>query len=82
RDEGITILFISHKLNEVRELAESVTVLRAGAVAGTEKLADVPDDAIMQMVMGHAVDIPERAHKHGAMKTVLDMKGVTTKAAD
>jgi len=82
RDEGITILFISHKLNEVRELAESVTVLRAGAVAGTEKLADVPDDAIMQMVMGHAVDIPQRAHKHGTMKTVLDMKGVTTKAAD
>lgn len=72
---------ISHKLNEVRELAESVTVLR-GAVAGTEKLADVPDDAIMQMVMGHAVDIPQRAHKHGTMKTVLDMKGVTTKAAD
>ncbi len=82
RDEGITILFISHKLNEVRELAENVTVLRAGAVAGTEKLADVPDDAIMQMVMGHAVDIPQRAHKHGAMKTVLDMKDVTTRAAD
>lgn len=82
RDEGITILFISHKLNEVRELAESVTVLRAGAVAGTEKLADVPDDAIMQMVMGHAVDIPQRAHKHGTLKPVIDMKSVTTSAAD
>ena len=82
RDEGITILFISHKLNEVRELAESVTVLRAGAVAGTEKLADVPDDAIMQMVMGHAVEIPERAHKLNATQTVLDMKGVTIEALD
>src|SRR5690606_21683325 len=40
------------------------------------------DDAIMQMVMGHAVDIPQRAHKHGAMKAVLDMKSVTTKAVD
>ncbi len=82
RDEGITILFISHKLNEVRELAESVTVLRAGAVAGTEKLADVPDDAIMQMVMGHAVEIPERAHKLNATQTVLEMKGVTIEALD
>lgn len=82
RDEGITILFISHKLNEVRELAESVTVLRAGAVAGTEKLADVPDDAIMQMVMGHAVEIPQRAHKLAAEQTVLDMKGVTIEALD
>ena len=82
RDEGITILFISHKLNEVRELAESVTVLRAGAVTGTEKLADVPDDAIMQMVMGHAVEIPERAHKLNATQTVLEMKGVTIEALD
>ncbi|MEL4070708.1 ABC transporter ATP-binding protein [Ochrobactrum sp. GPK 3] len=82
RDDGITILFISHKLNEVRELAESVTVLRAGAVSGTEKLADVPDDAIMQMVMGHAVDIPKRAHKTGPTRTVLAMNGVTTKAPD
>ncbi|HWT63064.1 MAG TPA: ABC transporter ATP-binding protein [Ochrobactrum sp.] len=82
RDEGITILFISHKLNEVRELAESVTVLRAGMVTGTEKLADVPDDAIMQMVMGHAVDIPQRAHKQGPTETVLEMQGVTTLALD
>ena len=82
RDDGITILFISHKLNEVRELAESVTVLRAGAVTGTEKLADVPDDAIMQMVMGHAVDIPKRAHKTGPTRTVLTMNGVTTMAPD
>ncbi len=82
RDEGITILFISHKLNEVRELAESVTVLRAGMVTGTEKLADVPDDAIMQMVMGHAVDIPERAHKQGPTETVIEMQGVTIEALD
>lgn len=82
RDEGITILFISHKLNEVRELAESVTVLRAGAVTGTERLADVPDDAIMQMVMGHAVEIPKRAHKRGPTETVLEMRGVSTEASD
>ncbi len=39
-------------------------------VTGTEKLADVPDDAIMEMVMGHAVDIPKRAHKQGPTETV------------
>ena len=55
RDHGITILFISHKLNEVRSLAESVTVLRAGQVAGAARLADVPDNMIMQMVMGRPV---------------------------
>ncbi len=44
---GMTIIFISHKLNEVRALAESVTVLRGGRLTGTSRLADIPDDAIM-----------------------------------
>ncbi len=36
----------------------------------------------MQMVMGHAVEIPQRAHKLDATQTVLEMKGVTIEALD
>lgn len=82
RDEGITILFISHKLNEVRELCEEVTVLRGGQVTGTEWLADVPDSAIMEMVMGHAVEIPERTHYSGGNDIVLEAIGLTTQTTD
>lgn len=82
RDEGITILFISHKLNEVRELAETVTVLRAGQVSGTEKLADVPDDAIMEMVMGHAVDIPKRHFNAGDKPVVIAVRDLTVAGDD
>lgn len=82
RDEGITILFISHKLNEVRELCEEVTVLRAGQVTGTERLADIPDSAIMEMVMGHAVEIPERTHFTGIGDVVVEATNLTTYTTD
>ncbi|MET0438771.1 MAG: ABC transporter ATP-binding protein [Devosia sp.] len=52
RDEGLTILFISHKLREVRALASHVTVLRAGRVAGDADLAHLDNDAVSKLVMG------------------------------
>jgi simple sugar transport system ATP-binding protein len=80
RDHGMTIIFISHKLNEVRALAESVTVLRGGRVTGTSRLADVPDDAIMQMVMGRAVEMARRTPAEATGAVTVAMEGVSTNA--
>ncbi len=80
RDRGMTIIFISHKLNEVRALAESVTVLRGGRLTGTSRLADVPDGAIMQMVMGRAVEIARRTLAETTGAITIAMDGVSTAA--
>lgn len=80
RDRGMTIIFISHKLNEVRALAESVTVLRGGKLAGTSRLADIPDDAIMQMVMGRAVEIARRIPAEAQGAAIIAMDAVSTGA--
>jgi simple sugar transport system ATP-binding protein len=82
RDHGITILFISHKLNEVRSLSESVTVLRAGQVAGAARLADVPDNMIMQMVMGRPVEITRREPRQVTGEPLLVMSGVSLASRD
>jgi ABC-type uncharacterized transport system ATPase subunit len=50
---GLTVLFISHKLREVRALAQYVTTLRAGQVSGDANMADISDDAIAKLVMGN-----------------------------
>lgn len=77
RDQGLTILFISHKLNEVRRLAESVTVLRGGRLLGTARLEDIPDDQIMQMVMGRPVALTHRQPRPIAGEPIVKVLGVT-----
>lgn len=51
--EGKTVLFVSHKLEEVAELCNTVSVLRAGKVMGTGQMAmPQPQDALLELMFG------------------------------
>jgi len=56
RDEGRAIVFITHKLREVREIADDITVIRRGRIVGQAH----PDDteaALAEMMVGRAVQL-------------------------
>ena len=55
RDEGLTIILITHKLKEVMELSDRVTVLRLGKVVGTVNTADVEMRDLARMMVGRDV---------------------------
>ncbi len=55
RIEGVTIVFISHRMREVRAFCDSVTVLRNGKHIATERLADVSDETVIDMIAGKAL---------------------------
>lgn len=55
--EGCSILFISHKLNEVRSLCHSATVLRGGKVAGHCIPGECSDRQLAQMMVGEAANL-------------------------
>src|ERR1044071_1857594 len=55
--EGISILYISHKLDEVRELCDRATVLRAGKVSGTALPREHSNESLARMMVGH--DLPQ-----------------------
>ena len=57
RDEGHAIIFISHKLNEVLDLCDRVTVLRRGCTVGTEPISDVTANHLIELMVGHKVDL-------------------------
>ncbi len=52
RDEGVALLFISHRLNEVRSLCSHVTVLKDGAVTADQPLAGVDAQGLVRLMVG------------------------------
>ena len=55
--EGKSILFISHKLNEIMEVADRVTVLRRGKCIGTVNVSDTNEEDLSRMMVGRDVQL-------------------------
>ena len=52
RDEGVAILYISHRLNEILDFCEHVTVLKDGAVSADRPLAGLDPDGLVRLMVG------------------------------
>jgi ABC-type sugar transport system ATPase subunit len=52
RSEGVAIIYISHRLDEVFELSDRVTVLKDGALIGTQAIAAMTRDRLISMMVG------------------------------
>ncbi|MQA11721.1 MAG: ATP-binding cassette domain-containing protein [Pseudonocardiaceae bacterium] len=59
RDQGYTFIFISHKLDEVRALADTVTVLRGGTTVGTVDPQVVSSRQLAEMMVGSELPSPD-----------------------
>ena len=63
--EGKSILFITHKLNEIMAVADRVTVLRKGKGIGTVNVADTTVDELAEMMVGRKVSfVTEKSEQH------------------
>jgi general nucleoside transport system ATP-binding protein len=57
RTEGYAIIFISHKLYEVLEIADRITVIRRGKVVGSRKPAETNEEDLAEMMVGREVNL-------------------------
>jgi len=55
--KGKTIIFITHKLNEVKEIADRITVTRRGKVIGTADVKDITEIEMSKMMVGRDVEM-------------------------
>lgn len=55
RENGYTIIFISHKLNEVKALCDRITIIRRGVTMGVHNVADVTEEEISRLMVGRDV---------------------------
>src|SRR5438105_12005040 len=60
---GVSVVYITHRLAEVREMCQQVTVLRDGAVRGSFGVGDVEDARLLELIVGRAVtaEFPPKA---------------------
>ncbi len=68
RDRGVGIVYISHRLEEIKQISDRVTVMRDGHYIDTVNTADVTIDRIINMMVGRTIyegapELPENASK-------------------
>lgn len=79
RDQGLAILYVSHRLEEVFELADTITVIRDGNVVGTRSRDAVTSSDIVKMMVGREVELKERTTAAKSGNKVLEVKGLCRK---
>ncbi len=75
--EGKSILFISHKLNEIMAVADRVTVLRKGKYIGTVDTKDTDKQSLSNMMVGRPVQLEVVKEKARPGETVLKVEHLT-----
>ena len=75
--EGKSILFISHKLNEIMSVADRCTVLRKGKLVGTVDVKDTTKEELSRMMVGRDVDFAVHKKPSQPGDVILDAENVS-----
>ena len=76
--QGVAIVYISHKLDEVEAISDRVTVLRDGHLIATRPTADLAQDDMAQLMVGRALSdmYPDKVPVQGGAPVVLAVEGI------
>lgn len=82
RDQGCGIVYISHRLKEIFEICDDITVLRDGKFIGERAVADTDEDTLIEMMVGRRLDdqYPRVEVRHGT--TCLEVKNLCGSGLD
>lgn len=74
---GKSIIIITHKLNEVLDISDRVTVLRKGKYIGTMETADATVESLTEMMVGEKIELDIQRSEPQKPEKRIDMRGVT-----
>ncbi len=76
--KGIGILFITHRLDEVMDAADSVTILRDGELITTKAKKDTSVEELAELMVGRKVELKRKeAHKRASDEVIMSVKDLT-----
>jgi len=78
--EGKSILFITHKLNEIKTIADRCTVLRKGKCIGTVDVASISKEDLSEMMVGRKVSLTVEKTEKQTGETILKVENLTVKS--
>src|ERR1017187_2771319 len=77
RSRGVSVVYVSHKMDEIFRICDRVTVLRDGQTVGTREAASTSPGELIRMMVGRELDLgggPQRAARGGV---VLEVEGLS-----
>jgi len=77
KERGVTMFFISHFLDEVKEICDRVTVLRDGTVSGAGPIDDFTQSDLVRLVIGKDVGATVRRSERTPGEAMLEVKGLS-----
>ena len=77
RDRGVAIAFVSHRLEEVNEIADVVTVLRDGRHVATQRASDLTQGEIVRLMVGRSLDTLFPKEETEIRDVALELRGFT-----
>ena len=77
KEQGCSVVIITHKLNEVMEISDRVTVLRKGRSIGTVVTGDTDVSGLVEMMVGKKVDLSIEKKKFSDKKPLLQLDEIT-----
>lgn len=78
RDEGRAIAYVSHRLKEIFQVADSVTVLRDGQLIGNRRRSETSSDELVRMMVGRDLSQVFQRTRRDPGEIALELRGVTT----
>ena len=76
KQRGMTIIFISHKLNEVKQISDRITVLKNGVTQGTYWTKDVSEEEISNLMVGREITLEYEKDPVELGETVLKVENL------
>lgn len=77
KDQGKSIIIITHKLNEVLEISDRVAVLRRGKYIGTVETKNTTAEVLTEMMVGEKVELNIKRSEPKGREKRIEMRGVT-----
>ncbi|WP_304525606.1 sugar ABC transporter ATP-binding protein [Halomonas sp. I5-271120] len=77
REQGVGIVYISHRMDEIFHLSQRISVLRDGEYNGTVNTADTNEDEVTKLMIGRSLELDHDSKPKDFGKNMLELRGLT-----